>query len=141
MFPTKIVRLTFAFSRQIIANNNKTAVSAAKATTTTATNSKRTFEPMFRTALYVLNPYKKLSSKLATTLQQFLQKTIIPVSLCFVRHLYVLNPSSAVTLRIWSSPEGSTTYLPSANMNIHEYITQQRADFRLGTQNFAENKS
>ena len=33
--------------------------------------------------------------------------------LCFVRHLYVLNPSSAETFLIWSSPLGRTTYFPS----------------------------
>ena len=33
--------------------------------------------------------------------------------LCFVRHLYVLKPSSAETFLIWSSPLGKTTYFPS----------------------------
>ena len=33
--------------------------------------------------------------------------------LCLVRHLYVLNPSSAETFLIWSSPLGKTTYFPS----------------------------
>ncbi len=48
-----------------------------------------------------------------TSLPAVALSLVSPVSLCLVRHLYVLNPSSGLTLRICSSPEGSTTYFPS----------------------------
>ena len=42
---------------------------------------------------------------------------VSPVRRCLVRHLYVLKPSSGLTLRICSSPDGRTTYLPSKRLH------------------------
>ena len=59
---------------------------------------------------------------------------VSPVSLCLVRHWYVLYPSSGPTSRMWSSPDGSTRYFPSVQCvsSSRHGIEKAHRLFRVG---------
>ena len=62
---------------------------------------------------YQSHPYSLIVSPVHTNRCLCLGFFQYDCHLCLVRHLYVLNPSSAETFLIWSSPLGKTTYFPS----------------------------